>query len=179
MNRWWAQMVRSKSIKRTLLKRVACALVMIVVVLSLAACGSSSKSDGPTRADYNEMIKVINVNDDYDLIDVRSALYSFAPAFCNAESYSNLEKAVNAISDYSTDALKSILMQSTYTARAEYKEVKGIYYCSPEHSSDGKGKFLIVMGFKDSDINNYSTGQLSYMQFTMTDDGLLSQLEQW
>lgn len=174
MNRWWAQMVRSKSIKRTFLTLVSC-----MMVLSLAACGSSSKSDGPTRADYNEMIKVINVNDDYDLIDVRSALYSFAPAFCNAESYSNLEKAVNAISDYSTDALKSILMQSTYTARAEYKEVKGIYYCSPEHSSDGKGKFLIVMGFKDSDINNYSTGQLSYMQFTMTDDGLLSQLEQW
>ena len=59
-------MVRSKSIKRTLLKRVACALVMIVMVLSLVACGSSNKSDGPTRADYNEMIKVININDDYD-----------------------------------------------------------------------------------------------------------------
>lgn len=172
-------MVHSKNIKRSTIKRVACALLISVMVLSLAACSSSNSSDGPTRADYNEMVKVINVNDDYDLVDVRSALYNFAPAFYNAESYSNLEKAVNAISDYSTDALKSILMQSTYTARAEYKEVKGIYYCSPEHSSDGKGKFLIVMGFKDSDINNYSTGQLSYMQFTMTNDGLLSQLEQW
>lgn len=168
-------MVRSNSIKARLITVV----IACTIVLGLAACSSSNSSDGPTRADYNEMIKVINVNDDYDLVDVRSALYNFAPAFCNAESYSNLEKAVNAISDYSTDALKSILMQSTYTARAEYKEVKGIYYCSPEHSSDGKGKFLIVMGFKDSDINNYSTGQLSYMQFTMTNDGLLSQLEQW
>lgn len=54
-------MVRSNSIKRTLLKRVACTLLLSAMILSLVACGSSNKSDGPTRADYNEMIKVINV----------------------------------------------------------------------------------------------------------------------
>lgn len=121
------------------------------------------------------MMKVVKLNDDYDLIDVRSALYSFAPKLLNAKSQDDIDTAISYISDYSTSLLTSSLKTSSYNSQGEQQSVVGIYYCYPDKSEDGKGKFLIISNIDSStDYKNYS-----YIMMTLNSEGKLAQIERW
>lgn len=141
------------------------------------SCGKND-SDSITREDYDKMMEIVSLNDDFDLIDVRSALYSFVPKFVNAESYTDIEDSIKYIEKYSTSLLQSSLKTSSYTARAEYRNVENIYYCYPENSSDGKGKFLAVLSMVGED-GQFIDNTRTYMLFTLSSDGKLTQIERW
>ena len=59
--------------------------LIIISIISLASC-SFDDSSKITKEDYNKMIEIIELNDDYDLIDVRSAINSFAHKALNAKT---------------------------------------------------------------------------------------------
>lgn len=158
-----------------MIKRISAFMLILVALFSLSACGKSSDTTEISRDEYDKMIDIIQLNDDYDLIDVRSALYSFAPKFINARSQDDIETAISYISNYSTSLLVSSLKTSSYHSQGEEKSVVGIYYCYPEKSSNGKGKFLIVTSLSESsDSFNYS-----YMLMTLDSTGRLTQIERW
>lgn len=153
-------------------------LLALICLTAVVFTGCDKDDSSITRSDYNEMMKVVSLNDDFDLIDVRSALYSFIPKFVNAESYTDIEDSIKYIEKYSTSLLQSSLKTSSYTARAEYRDVENIFYCYPENSSDGKGKFLAVLSLVGED-GQFIDNTRTYMLFTLSSDGKLTQLERW
>lgn len=152
------------------------AILITFVTVSLTGCGDDTSKI--TREDYNNMMEIVSLNEDFDLIDVRSALYSFVPKFLNAESYEDLQESITYIEKYSTSLLKSSLKLSNYTARAERREVEGIYYCYPENSSNGKGRFLVVTSAVGEDGSFLDTTR-AYMMFSLDSEGKLTQVERW
>lgn len=152
------------------------AILIAFVTVSLTGCGDDTSKI--TREDYNNMMEIVSLNDDFDLIDVRSALYSFVPKFLNAESYEDLQESITYIEKYSTSLLQSSLKLSNYTARAERREVEGIYYCYPENSSNGKGRFLVVTSAVGED-GNFLDNTRAYMMFSLDSEGKLTQVERW
>lgn len=151
-------------------------LITFVIVISLTGCGDDTSKI--TREDYNNMMEIVSLNDDFDLIDVRSALYSFVPKFLNAESYKDLQESITYIEKYSTSLLQSSLKLSNYTARAERREVEGIYYCYPENSNNGKGRFLVVTSAVGDD-GSFLDNTRAYMMFSLDSEGKLTQVERW
>lgn len=170
-------MVTSVKIKSTF-KIIVTILILCIAITTLTACGDNG---GVSRKEYNELLDIIQLNDEYDLIDVRNSLNNFAALYINAESQDDIDSAVSFIEPYSTSALQSSLKIGQYQYRTEQKDVKGIYYCSPDNSSDGKGKFLVIYGLIDSDQSTESkdNGLYSYMMFTLNSSGQLTQIERW
>lgn len=170
-------MVRSNINNKSIgIKSILLAFLIIAMIM-FTSCGKND-SDSITREDYDKMMEIVSLNDDFDLIDVRSALYSFVPKFVNAESYTDIEDSIKYIEKYSTSLLQSSLKTSSYTARAEYRNVENIYYCYPENSSDGKGKFLAVLSMVGED-GQFIDNTRTYMLFTLSSDGKLTQIERW
>lgn len=170
-------MVRSNINNKSIgIKSILLAFLIIAMIM-FTSCGKNA-SDSITREDYDKMMEIVSLNDDFDLIDVRSALYSFVPKFVNAESYTDIEDSIKYIEKYSTSLLQSSLKTSSYTARAEYRNVENIYYCYPENSSDGKGKFLAVLSMVGED-GQFIDNTRTYMLFTLSSDGKLTQIERW
>lgn len=168
MEKWWKSMVVliNKAIKISLI---------IISIISLASC-SFDDSSKITKEDYNKMIEIIELNDDYDLIDVRSAINSFAHKALNAKTQSDVKTAISYIEPYSTSLLtSSIKTTMEFNSTGEAREVVGIYYCYPEKSSDGKGKFLVIHKIANTDIE-YNYG---YMLATLNSDGKITQIERW
>ena len=157
-------------------KSILAILIAFITVISLTGCEDDTSKI--TREDYNNMMEIVSLNEDFDLIDVRSALYSFVPKFLNAESYEDLQESITYIEKYSTSLLQSSLKLSNYTARAERREVEGIYYCYPENSSNGKGRFLVVTSVVGED-GSFLDNTRAYMMFSLDSGGKLTQVERW
>lgn len=160
------------------IKKVCETLIIFVMCAGLIGCSSSKDGDSVSREDYDKMMEIISLNDDFDLLDVRSALYSFAPKFLNASTQDEIDNAIEYISGYSTTLLQSSLKISNYTARAEYRDVEGVYYCYPDKSSNGCGKFLVVTAIKNSS-GDFVENTRTYMMFSMNSEGKLTQVERW
>lgn len=149
-------------------------LVILAMMFSLVACGNTD--DSISRKEYNEMKKLIHVNDDYDLIDVRSAINNFAYKYLNATSQEELYSSIESLEPYSTSLLISSLKSKAYYTM-EQKQVTGIYYCAKDKSSNQKDKFLVVVSLVEP--NTAASNSNEYLLFTLDSNGKISQLEQW
>lgn len=148
--------------------------ILIIAMLLLTSCAEES-STGITKDEYNKMVEVIKLNGEYDLIDVRSALNSFALKALNSKTQEDVDTAISYIEPYSTSLLVSSLKTTSFNSAGEERVLVGIYYCYPEKSSDGRGKFLVVHTIAGTeDLSNYG-----YIMATISLDGKITQIERW